>query len=110
MLHPSHDSEVVTSKRCPRWVWKYILIAINMTEKITTYPPPLDNNHISRHCLNGINVSLVLTLPWLIGVNGILSLESWVIFKKGIANCRRGDCLAGNIGETWRLWRLIFRI
>jgi hypothetical protein len=52
-----------------------------MTEKVTTYPPPFDNNHISRHCLNSINVSLVLTLPRLIGVNEILSLV--FIFRIG---------------------------
>ena len=35
-----------------------------------------------------------------------LWLVLWAIFKKGIANCRRGDCLAARVGKTWRLWRL----
>jgi hypothetical protein len=38
------------------------------------YAPPLDNIHISRHCLNRINVSLVLSLPWSVGVNDVLGI------------------------------------
>ena len=44
-----------------------------MREQIT-YPPPLDDIHISRHGLDSINVPLILTLPWLFGVNDILSV------------------------------------
>ena len=44
-----------------------------MREQIT-YPPPLDDIHISRHSLDSINVPLILTLPWLFGVNDILSV------------------------------------
>ena len=38
------------------------------------YPPPLNNIHVSGHCLNSIDVSLVLSLPQVLGVNGILAV------------------------------------
>lgn len=60
-----------------RWAlsWKCILIRYRKHDrKLITYPPPLNNIHISGHCLNSIDVSLVLSLPRLLGVNGILAV------------------------------------
>ena len=56
--------------------WKEILaVRYHRCDRETiTYPPPLDNIHISGHRLNSIDVSLVLGLPRLLGVNGILTV------------------------------------